>query len=441
MRKLLLISLICILVFSLAITVTAKVKLAYWTFPVVTLEGVLPGEYEQNVIDQFEKEYPEVEIELQVIPYEGGNKKIELSIIAGTAPDILSDNVFRMGKFAEARLLVPFDLTEEEKDDFYPFAIEASIFHDKVYLYPIQANFAGMVVSKRIARDAGALDLLPLDRPDRTWTADEFKAFLQKVASAKLPGVRGMVQHFGDAMGQHNFIMLIIQGFGAEPFVVEDGKYRCTMNSPEAIEGLEFYLDLYENSPGCFHEGAENLSCFDNGNIYALGKIAVGMGGLANILLGLEGKNQIYADNDLAMFPMPSKEGVPNNALLLMETYGVFDNHDEEKAKYAQLFVKYFCKNAPDFLTAHANTSPVRKSQPVAEVFRKYEDNPEVQYFLTELPKFNKDYGTMSPAYQENREIFRIVMQGILVGELTAEEGLNEVAYKVNKVLDEYYEE
>ncbi|MBA7552652.1 hypothetical protein ES705_45222 [subsurface metagenome] len=427
--------------FSLAITATAKVKLVYWGFPTVTTKGLLPGEYEQAVIDQFEKEYPEVEIELQIIPYDGGVKKVNLSIIAGTTPDILIDNTFRMGKYADAGLLVPFDLTEEEKDDFYPSALEASTFNDKVYLYTVQVATTGMIVSKKFARDAGALDLLPLDRPDRTWTADEFKAFLQKVASAKLPGVRGIVMHFGDANGQQTFIMLMIQGFGATPFVYEDGKYRCTMDSPEAVEGLEFYLDLYNNSPGVFHEGSENLSCFDNGNFYATGKAVVGMGSLINIMLALEGKNQIYKDLDLAMFPIPSKEGISNSALLSMEAYGVFDNGDAEKAKYAQLFVRYFCENAPDFLTAHGNASPVRKSQAIAEAYRKFEDNPEVQFYLTKLASFGKDYGTMSPVYQQYKEVFRIAMQGVVTGELTAKEGLDEVARKVNKLLDEYYEE
>ena len=441
MKKLLLITLICILVFSLAITATAKVKLVYWSFPIISTKGILPGEYEQKVIDQFEKEYPEVEVELQIIPYDGGIKKVNLSIIAGTTPDILVDSTFRMGKYADAGLLVPFELTEEEKNDFFPFAINACTFNGEIRLWPTVVATTGMTVSKELARQAGALDLLPLDRPDRTWTADEFKAFLQKVASAKLPGVRGITMHFGDAHGQQNFIMLMIQGFGATPFVREDGKYKCTMNSPEAIEGLEFYLDIYNNSPGCFHEGAENLSGFDGGNFFATGKVVTSIGTLVDIIQALEGESQIYADMDASKFPIPSKEGIPNSALLSMDAYGVFDNHDEEKAEYAQLFVKYFCENAPDFLTTHGNSCPVRKSQGIAEAYRKYEDNPEVQYYLNVLPNFGKDYGTRCPVYQQYKEVFRIVMQGVFTGELTAKEGLDEVANKVNKLLDEYYEE
>jgi len=440
LKKILLISLICLLVFSFAITAMAKVNIVYWTYPSSKMEGLLPGEYEQKIIDQFEKKYPEVEIELQVLPYDGGIKKVELSILTGTTPDILIDNTFRMGKFADAGLLVPFDLTEEERNDFFPFAIKACTFNGKMGLWPTAVWAQGITVSKRIAREAGALDLLPLDQPDRTWTADEFRAFLRKVAAAKLPEVRGIFWHLGDANGQHNHIMLMIQGFGGKPFIKKDGKYICTMNSPEAIEGLEYYLEIY-NTPGCYMEGAENYDCYDNGNTFALGIIATSGGNIAGLLNGLEGKDQVMADLDLSIFPIPSKEGIPNSALLSIHAFGVFDNGDPEKAKYAQLFIRYLCKNAKDFLTSQGNASPVMRSSVIPEVYQKYKDNVDVQYYLNVLPGFGKDYGTMCPVYQQYKEAWRVVMQGAVTGELTAKEALDEMTRKVNKLLDEYYEE
>ena len=441
LKKLLLVSLICLLVFSFAITGLAKVELVYWTFPGIKLEGLQPGEYEQNMIDKFEKEYPEVEIDLQIIPFDGGIKKVELSIISGNPPDILPDNIFRMGKFADAGLLVPFELTEAEKADFFPFAVKACTFNDKMYLWPCAVSQTGMMVSKKIARDAGALDLLPLDRPDRSWTADEYTTFLKKVADAKLPDIRGYLFFFGDANGQQDFVMLMLQGFGAVPFVYENGRHRCTMNSPEAVEGLEYYLDLYNNYPGCYHEGAENLSCFDNGRIISSGKIASWISPIGGLLQGLEGTNEIFADLDISMFPIPSKEGISNSALFSMGAFGVFDNGDAEKAKYAQLFVRYYGENAPNFLTAASNASPVRKSQQIAEAFQKHKDDPDVQFYLTTLAKYGKNYGTTCPVYQQYTEIWRTTMQGVFTGELTAKEGLDEIARKVNKVLDEHYEE
>jgi len=307
-------------------------------------------------------------------------------------------------------------------------------------LWPTCVSTLGMVVSKGIAKKTGALDLLPLNKPDRTWTTDEYRAFLRKVASSGLPGVNGYLFSFGDANGIHCQIMLMLQGFGAEPFVKEDGKYRCTVNSPEAIEGLEYYLEIY-NTPGCIVQGAEVMDCYEADNIFGLGTTASGAGGIYRPLKGIEKKDQINIDLDMSLFPMPSKEGVSNSSMLSMAAFGVFDNDDQEKAKYAQMFIRYFVKNAKDFLHSQADSSPVMKSSEIPEVYQKYKDNPEVQYYLNTLPKFGKDYGTMCPVYQQYKEAFRVVMQGAVTGELTAKEALDEMARKVNKLLDEYYEE
>jgi len=438
LKKTVLVLLVCVFIFSLAITASAKTNVSFWTYPSINYEGlgIALGEYEKNIIEQFEKEYPEVNIELEIIPYDSGTEKLNLNIASGTPPDIISDAILRVGAYANAGLLVPFDLTEEEKNDFFPFAIEMSSFSGKMYYYPIGVGAGGVLVSKKIARDTGALDLLPLDRPGRTWTADEYKALLQKIASAKLPGVYGMGMWFGDSQCQQSFIMLMLQGFGAVPYTLENGKWKCTLNSPEAVEGLEYYLDIYNNSPGCFPEGVENLLYTDINNLIFNHQIATLLYGIGHIINGLKGDKQ-FADLELAMFPIPSKEGIPNVSSLGSGGFGVFDNHDAEKAKYAQLFVRYFCANGPNILEAVYNLSPARKSTPPP--FQEFKDNPEVRYFMDELPKFYKNDGQTTPVFGQYKKIFSSVMQGVFTGQLTAKEGLDEVANKVNKLLDEFY--
>ena len=438
MKKIVLVLLVCVFMFSLAITASAKTNVSFWTYPSINYEGlgIALGEYEKNIIEQFEKEYPEVNVELEIIPYDSGTEKLNLNIASGTPPDIISDAILRVGSYANAGLLVAFDLTEEEKDDFFPFAIEMSSFNGKMYYYPIGVGAGDIMVSKKIARDAGALDLLPLNKPDRNWTADEFKTFLQKIASAKLPGVYGMGMHFGDSQSQQDFVMLMLQGFGAKPYTLENGKWKCTLNSPEAVEGLEYYLDIYNNSPGCFPEGVENLLYTDINNLMFNHQLAALHGGITQTIYGLKGDKQ-FTELELSIFPYPSKEGIPNGTSLGSGGFGVFDNHNAEKAKYAQLFVRYFCDNAPDILTAVYNLSPVKKSTP--KPFQEFKDNPEVQYYQNILPKFNKDNGQTTPVFGQYKKIFSSVMQGVFTGQLTAKEGLDEVANKVNKLLDEFY--
>src|SRR5690625_6773521 len=50
-----------------------------------------------------------------------------------------------------------------------------------VYMYPFNTGPFMMAVNKTLFEDIGELDLLPLDRPDRTWTVDEYEKALRAV--------------------------------------------------------------------------------------------------------------------------------------------------------------------------------------------------------------------------------------------------------------------
>ena len=105
------------------------------------------------------------------------------------------------------------------------------------------------------------------------------------------------------------------------------------------------------------------------------------------------------------------------------------------------MFVKYFIENAPDLTGASMNTFPVHEDMAWPEIFKEYAENPEFKWGMEYLPQYVVDTDSGSPVYKQFAEYFRVVMQGIIVGELTAEEGLKIVEDKTNKALDEYYEE
>lgn len=52
---------------------------------------------------------------------------------------------------------------------------------DNTVMYPINTAPFMMAVNKTVFEKIGALDLLPLDRKDRVWSFDEYKAPLQAV--------------------------------------------------------------------------------------------------------------------------------------------------------------------------------------------------------------------------------------------------------------------
>ena len=441
MKKLIILSLVFLLVLSVAVPGMAKVVVNFWTRPSIKVEGLELGEYEQRIVDEFEALYPEVDIVLEMIAYISGQNKVDFNIAAGTPPDISCCNLANMLNHQNAGLLLDFEdiLTAEYKAGFNEGVLDAISVDGKLYYYPMGSRPSCMAINRTIAEKAGALDLLPLDRPDRSWTAEEFKAYLIKVAEAKLPGIFSFVMNFADATSHHHWRIVLLQGFGAKMFTLIDGKYVCTVNSPEAAEGIKFYIDIYNNYPGVFPKGMENIGCLEADTLWCEGRLG-SFGGALNVLIN----SRIKEDSEnrgVTIVPYPTKEGIKNMVPTDWCGFEVFDTGDLERGKYAKLFVKYFVDNGPDLAGANYNTFPVHEDMAWPEVFKKYTDNIDFKWGMEYLPKYIVDTDSGTPVYKQFAEIFRATMQGVIIGELTAEEGLKIVEDKTNKALDEYYAE
>lgn len=448
MKRLLLVSLICLLVFSFAITGLAKVKLVFWAYPYYVDLNKEQGWHERRVISEFQEIYPEVEFELQNLPWSDGPAKVAMAIATGDTPDILNDCDMRIMSYVAAGVMVDFEDTmdAEERADFFPDLLERATFNGKVYMYLAMQGGGTMSINKMIAKKAGAMDLLPLDREDRSWTTEEFKKFALKVAEANIPGVDVFGLHFTCANNQQYYIMFMHQAFGAKPFIVEDGKYRCTLNSPEGIEGLEWYLDLY-NTPRVGLPGAESLGISYINDYWYTGKLATLMGGNVVTLTKQKRDPAVAAVLDGLLVGIPRKdEDMKNIYVSSIAGLAVFKS-TPEKEKYAKLFCEFFVTR-PYFWETTLKGNPPRKGtydpdSPLYQTCPYDLNDKEIQYALEGLGGYwvSVDYGTMCPVYSQYREIYAATMQGVFIGELTPKEGLDIVAEKVNKLLDDYYEE
>ena len=123
---------------------SGKTEITWWAFPVFTQEkaedGV--GTYEKSIIEAFEKQNPDVKVNLEMIDFKSGPEKITTAIEAGTAPDVLFDAPGRIIQYGKNGKLVELsDLFTEEftKDITNEELIKASKAGDKAYMYPLKA--------------------------------------------------------------------------------------------------------------------------------------------------------------------------------------------------------------------------------------------------------------------------------------------------------------
>lgn len=453
MKRLLLISLICVLVFSFAITGLAKaekVELVFWGYRYYSNMDNPEEEYgwiENRVIKEFQEVYPGVEITYQLLPWTDGPGKVKMAIATGTPPNILHDCDMRIMSYAAVGAMADFEDTmdAEEQADFFPSVLDMVKFDGKVYMYIHQSTTMSMSINKLIAEKAGAMDLLPLDREDRSWTTEEFKKFCLKIAEVNLPDTHAFTFHFADHTCMQDYILFLHQGFGAVPFVVEDGKYRCTLNSPEAVEGLEWVLSFY-NIPGVGVPGPETRDTMEIGMLWKAAKVAIRQTGASTVQIVAQRKDPIISKNlDTVLVCYPTPEGLPSKTYVGIQGLGVFKS-TPEKEKYAKLFCEFYTTR-PWLWGTTKVACPPRKSSfdpnsPLYQTSPYPVGDVDIDWSLKTLEYMEAvSIGSQCPAYQQYRNTYAATMQGVFTGELTPQEGLDIVVEKVNKFLDDYYEE
>jgi len=403
------------LIFSLAITAMAKVELTFWQYPFFR-EG-----YDEEVIAEFEAIYPEVEIELQITPWEGGPQKVETLIAVGDAPDILHDATVRTFTYMSRDLLYDFNdiLTEEEKAMFLPSAYN-SCTNDRgeLVIFPWMAgNEPGLYVNTKLAKKAGAYDMLPFDKPNRVWTPEEFKAFLMKCKPLIKEGIYPFGYPAASEQGD-NMIQCMMQQWGADLFNKENTK--CVINSPEAVAFLEWVLDLQDE--GLLFPNPESLNMLEFRDNFFAEDVVVFVGSMSWITAE-PFKSQV-TEGEYMMYPVP--EGLEPRLRGWVSGPVAFNNGDPVKGKYAKLFAKYY----------GSRDSMIAGGSPPATKTDKIFDNRHLIFQLS-LAKYAGDYeGSKFPYYKEYRAMLFPEMQAIFTRIKTPAQALADLERKVNALIE-----
>lgn len=453
MKKLLLISLILILVFSFACVVWA-VDLTVWSGGYY---GEPSGWYFDKVIAEFREIYPEVNIEVEQIPHVKGIDKIAIGIATGTTADIILAGASSLTSYALQGVISDFSdtMTQEENADYLPGYVDTFGIDGQMQQYLVTGIYGagGMGINKMLVEKAGAMDLLPLDRPYRHWTIDEYKVFIQKmteyIKENNLTDTYTTAWNFGDSTCNQVIIMWFFQdGWGIDPLEVVDGRYKCVLNSPKAIEALQWYLDLY-NDPTCgIMPGAENIMIDWYENYWFTGKLVSCYGEGAGCIKWEQSKPEIRKVLETTIVPYPNGPGGSPTIGINGVGISAFKTGDLEKEKYSKLFCQFFATR-PDMAEVTGSHCPPTYSSynPDSPLYQKplWDDIPEaVADFerTTADPTIRLiDFGQKCPVYKQYLTTFSQTMQGVFIGELTVKEGLDIFVEKVNILLDEYYEE
>lgn len=206
-----------------------KETIEFWTLSLSDYD-----DYFEDLIDDYEEENPNVEVDLLDVPADEIEKKLLSSVSAGESPDVVNLNPQFSYKLAgEGELLDLEDkVSDKEKDSYVDAAWEANQYKGETFGIPYTLSAELTVLNSDIYEEAG------LDPDDPPETYEETKEDSETIN--KETGKYG----FYPAMDESKTI-IYMQQFGAD-LTNEEGT-KAAFNTEEGLDMFEYFTEMYQD--------------------------------------------------------------------------------------------------------------------------------------------------------------------------------------------------
>ncbi|MEG2869567.1 MAG: sugar ABC transporter substrate-binding protein [Terrisporobacter sp.] len=278
-----------------------KVSLRYSTWDNTHTKAI------ETLIEGFEKENPNIDIQLEVISNGDYWTKMETAAAGGSAPDVFWVDARRFGTYAKEGMLVGMDdyIKENNIDMSQYLESITSIynFDGKQYAMPSFWDDTVLLLNTKMMEEYG------IEKPKKDWNWEEMIAWLED-AKAKLPKdiypfASNTLEY--TQLGIFNGIALS----GGQ--VLNEDKTKALIDTPESVNGYKTYLDLVKSdlhSPFdvTLETGAGTLFKSEKALAYQAGSYS---------LLTYSDKEQAQVAGNFEIYPIPEiKEDVKTKSVI-----------------------------------------------------------------------------------------------------------------------------
>lgn len=403
-----------------------EVEITWWAFPNFQAVDGEVGKYESQIIEAFNEKNPDVKVNLEMITFEGGPEKLNVAIATNTAPDVIYDAPGRIIDWGKKDLLVPLNdmMPQEVVDDISPALMKQSMVGDDVFMYPFNTGPFMMAVNKTIFEEIGELDLLPLDRPDRTWTVEEYEKALQAVKE-KAPDIIPSGFYAKSVAGDQG-TRGYITNLGKTRFLTEDYS-AVEINSDGGVAGLEWVVQASKD--GLVAPGAASLDAGDHNDLFLQGKMAFAINYSA-VLKALFEPDKTTDFEDV-LLPYPTPDGSDPALEPFLGGLAVFDNDDDARAEASKKLID-FIVNDPEWGEKNLiQTGGLSARNSITGLYEgsEYEYSELARKFITDPP-------TLADGYAEIRTFWFPALQEAILETKSAKDALDEFAEKANQAIE-----
>lgn len=293
---------------------------------------------------------------------------------------------------------------------------------DKLFSMPIQPNIPMLFYRGDLYEENG------LKVPE---TFAELEANARALHNP--PDMYGIVQR--GARGPHTVaydFYPYLYGHGGGIFADQNaGDYSVTLNSPEGLEALDYYIRLANEA------GHPKTAALDQAEV--IQTLVTGHGAHASIVIAawsqMDDPNKSIVVDKMEFAPTPHVEGVPPGPALGHWLGGIAHNVPDERKRAAVEFFRWFQTKDAQMATALAGGIPLNAevyNEPITEERRFRWMKP----LAAALPHAVNVY--QFPEASEVIAILEVGLNRAIAGEITTTDALNSMAEDIHAVMEKY---
>ena len=374
-----------------------------WTYPVIA-DDAEHRAFWDDMIKAFNKEYPNVDVTVEIFPWADRDQALSTAIAGNSAPDVVYLIPDQLPGYA--RNIEPIDeyLSEEAKSDYLPNAIDAVTIDGKMMGAPILASAVPLTCNKAIFGKVGQ------EEYPATWED------LRAMAPAFDAAGYDMIAYPGDVSQTLNltFYPLLWQA-GGDVFT-EDGS-AVAFNGPEGVKALEFLKEMVD--AGYVAEDTLTTNPPIEQTTLAKGEVACEWSTEPLNLVEFWGEENVVV--------LPPLTDVKQVAYGTVGSLSMLSSAEDKEAAGAWIAFVTDAKQAAKYDEA-SGFLPVKKS-----VGSLYADDP----IQGEVEKYT-DLTTVGPLHPAAREVMGVLapeIQAVLIGEKEPKQALDDAARAAEPLL------
>ncbi len=403
------------MIFSSAAVAEEEIEITYWQYFYESRVEAM-----DELIEQFEEEYPHITVNHETFPYEDYNVRVSSAVPVGEGPDVLQLFYGWLPRYIEGEFLQPLPeehfSQDEIEDEFYDL-VEASKVDGDYYALPTAVRSLALVQNDDLLEQAG------LDPDSPPETLDELVEYADQ-ATVRDGG--GNILQAGmsvqiDSQLHHWMRQVLVEQFGGQPY--SDDYREVLFDEKGGEEALEFITDLQlEHEVGYYGFLTTDIDAFE------AGQLAMTMIGSFTL-----GQFQEIPHLNFSVSELPSHEGRQSNFASYWAN-GINSNLEGERLEAASKFLQFITSDeAMDLWLDTVGELPAKP-----EIAEEYIDHEYYGPFIEGL-----EYATATYFLDESaqREHAIDAFENVIHEDYSIEEAVEEWAENDQEVLDDYWED